>query len=894
MPRALDSNLDSFRQLADVGSSRIYLRERVDGKPGRLSVQRVSVGGRLAQWFRSRRAAGTRLLDASDSVATHNRFSEVIRDHYGPEVASALRASIAQRCAHSKPLTGSFVRQSFNLANERSSAIAKGNWRTYKKLCGESSPVKRDSDGKTVRVSLFKARGYRALGQALYARTSKEQLAQVDRFVESNLAHNPMYKDRTVLKLEVDSLLDQGFKALKERGGEGGVALGKEGERPVPANEVNTARLRFRSGLDAKDQSLRNEFFKIFYEAEGLRDASNELLAEAPKTPSEVEDWNARAGSLLEDVRVNALLLRSLETRFHDPGNQFTPELDTSSKELGKDLRDIRDRVFSARTYHAHFLDKHPLSAKSVRGVARTWIRSGESQLTVYKDELRARRAKNSQINNELFDKIDDAAERLRSLDSNLEDKFPADRKVFTSSEVRQIEQDTETSVLAVLTQVDKDLSEDESLSNTNSSDPSFSIPQSAQHSKVNLVNRRKRLLKEENFQGGRMVVRHNFQVGNSQAKIKDQTRLGRMVFQSTQTSARYADDNMLLAGPSDLDSSHLVNVATTELSDEATGETFFEGVRHGVITTEEKDPGIREQILDSKAKELLQASLINNKVALSAALTASRDGSHIELPIVSMSLLTPVKFPKIPERKMLADQLSAFRRLNAGPPVEVEVSNPGGSGTSKVMVKPRFIPFNFGVNSAAVQYQMGWSHVEGFNEKSMAVLVGDPRSRGPMGGLVGEALKKTEIPASRRQEISDLSSQIKEIWQSKSYRKNDGDAYKLQSRIALLSYKLGATSAWNCKSGKDRTSHMDAEVKALATRAHLRGDMPNPGDLGGGSKSMLREFAIRGSGHWIQRNSVGYAGYRTAKLPSNLKRVAGNDPILKELYQGAGSWTKA
>ena len=141
----------------------------------------------------------------------------------------------------------------------------------------------------------------------------------------------------------------------------------------------------------------------------------------------------------------------------------------------------------------------------------------------------------------------------------------------------------------------------------------------------------------------------------------------------------------------------------------------------------------------------------------------------------------------------------------------------------------------------------MGWSNVAGLNSRSMEALIGKPESEGPIGGIAGQALSNEDIPIEERQQIKELATQIKDIWQSESYKKNDGDIYKLQSRIALLSYKVGATAMWNCKSGKDRTSHMDAEVKALATRMHFRGDVPTPGDLGGGSRNMLREFALRG-----------------------------------------------
>ena len=44
-----------------------------------------------------------------------------------------------------------------------------------------------------------------------------------------------------------------------------------------------------------------------------------------------------------------------------------------------------------------------------------------------------------------------------------------------------------------------------------------------------------------------------------------------------------------------------------------------------------------------------------------------------------------------------------------------------------------------------------------------------------------------------------------------------------------LLAFKLGMSPMFNCKSGKDRTGHLDLETKFLAARIKSTGRVPTP-----------------------------------------------------------------
>jgi hypothetical protein len=77
---------------------------------------------------------------------------------------------------------------------------------------------------------------------------------------------------------------------------------------------------------------------------------------------------------------------------------------------------------------------------------------------------------------------------------------------------------------------------------------------------------------------------------------------------------------------------------------------------------------------------------------------------------------------------------------------------------------------------------------------------------------------------------IKELSAQIEAMWEDGSYREAGNEPYKLASRVALLSHLLGGGTAFNCKSGKDRTAQLDVEVKFLAFQIRTsNGKVPKP-----------------------------------------------------------------
>ena len=174
--------------------------------------------------------------------------------------------------------------------------------------------------------------------------------------------------------------------------------------------------------------------------------------------------------------------------------------------------------------------------------------------------------------------------------------------------------------------------------------------------------------------------------------------------------------------------------------------------------------------------------------------------------------------------------------------------------------VKANIIDFNLGVNKGATvmatnpvigEAVSGWDYVnENVNNDSMEKIqkiAGERlenmqtelntkialRTSNPPNKT--EALKKLETEIKTLSQdiatIKELSDQITAIWEDGSYSDAGNEPYKLASRVALLSHLLGGGTVFNCKSGKDRTAQLDAEVKFLAFQIRTsNGTVPKPG----------------------------------------------------------------
>lgn len=194
-----------------------------------------------------------------------------------------------------------------------------------------------------------------------------------------------------------------------------------------------------------------------------------------------------------------------------------------------------------------------------------------------------------------------------------------------------------------------------------------------------------------------------------------------------------------------------------------------------------------------------------------------------------------------------------------------------------------------------------GWSTVKSNNEQSLRNLLGtlDPAeandpyfSQGQLALALQAkeaALAKSNDRALDQQLMRDIAImkslrlQLIEMWNSESFRTNDKDAYKFVTRLNLLSSMMSAGTAFNCKSGKDRTAQLDIETKQLAFQI-VTTDYPDddqaeaptparyrtPGEL-----SQLATFVFYDeSRRSLQKLNTGVGG---SKLPDNFHSLHEN-----------------
>ena len=109
--------------------------------------------------------------------------------------------------------------------------------------------------------------------------------------------------------------------------------------------------------------------------------------------------------------------------------------------------------------------------------------------------------------------------------------------------------------------------------------------------------------------------------------------------------------------------------------------------------------------------------------------------------------------------------------------------------------------------------------------------------------GKVGATLKelyqdRKNAPISEKPKINvtikkiiNLTKQILDIWFTTNGQGISTNPAAIQTRIALLMPLLGYTTTFNCKSGKDRTGEMAAEINDLALSIEANGDgsIPDP-----------------------------------------------------------------
>ena len=372
--------------------------------------------------------------------------------------------------------------------------------------------------------------------------------------------------------------------------------------------------------------------------------------------------------------------------------------------------------------------------------------------------------------------------------------------------------------------------------------------------------------------------------------------------------------------GVSSVDKLNLLHATNLWRSDFSIGgKKAFVGIRHAI-----HDPvGVKDEKLKKggaqiKAEESVIAALAASpKLFQQALAAASGEGDAPTLVTTSTSLVT-TGFGSGKERKMQKIQNEAFAALaNAKQPITLMVPGPDGR-PKKITFRLKQARFNIPVNWGGVGPMSlitgGRRNQRRMNRQAMKELVGERNKGGQLGGFVKEFLDaksaeaqtlRKDIDAAKRsgRSTTELDHRLKEIMQEQSVVQNlawqvrhiysrgshfhqHHDAYKLASRVALLTHKMGAVPLYNCKSGKDRTGMLDAEIKFLAARIERDGKVPEPGRIQSEEdRRLFREILLNSGNLEVQEYNVGVRGYKTERVSSIDERVA--DARVREEIRG-------
>ena len=329
-------------------------------------------------------------------------------------------------------------------------------------------------------------------------------------------------------------------------------------------------------------------------------------------------------------------------------------------------------------------------------------------------------------------------------------------------------------------------------------------------------------------------------------------------------------------------DTDHAVNLAVSSLSvpDEATGQPklAFQGVRHGVhCAWEISDASERAEANVKRAEEAVIAAFLADPANMQKV-----QNGEISLNMVSVSLLTPdiarhIKGGSSDERQMLREQTAAWNAVSKN---GVTFTHNGQA----IHIKPTVFTLNFGVNAGAVKFGSiapnlagGWGMSDDMNYKAVYKQ---------MKPLVQEFINDASIPEDKRKTVMKLFNQCVGVMSRYGERSDSHDAYKVASRLAVMSHLMGWTPCWNCKSGKDRTGEMDVECKFLATLIARGEDIPEPGaKLTKEQTDLFRAIAFEGGNFEMQAYNTGLSGFKTGGVDSIPERLGGKE--YREFHKG-------
>ncbi len=363
--------------------------------------------------------------------------------------------------------------------------------------------------------------------------------------------------------------------------------------------------------------------------------------------------------------------------------------------------------------------------------------------------------------------------------------------------------------------------------------------------------------------------------------------------------------------------SKHAVNLWKSDLYTEGKdGQTKLLGsvFRHGVLAAyHDRNDLSRKEKNMNRAKEVVTAMV---HTSLKDKIAGLKEGDTLEVPIIATNLQSAsdtVAFvkhflkPGLNEKAHIQEHMKAWEDLKQAGPFELNIDG------KTIKIQPQPITFNFGVNVLSVgkasKLLSTWRSVKAANQKGMEALLGKDYLEGNKeaidainpslllpekdehGNDNGENIRKNKA-------IRALAQDIHAIYSSKAYQTQGVDPYKLVARINALAILSGRQASINCKSGKDRTSVCDAEIKHLLSHIELsQGEEPilpsYEKPLEGPERKNYQNFIFAKGNFAIQEKNTGIAGYKCGGVPALFQKVAKGSSYLQDLFVGGSKCVK-
>lgn len=298
--------------------------------------------------------------------------------------------------------------------------------------------------------------------------------------------------------------------------------------------------------------------------------------------------------------------------------------------------------------------------------------------------------------------------------------------------------------------------------------------------------------------------------------------------------------------GSNERNTDQAMNMWKTEVKSKS-GDVLFSGLRHG--NTRGKA---------SSSKEIILAAAVQQYGI--EKLQKSSENYVWEVRLGNIQLMSPGLIKGLADGNMPFKQMQTFRDIASKGPFKVNIKGEDGKPKKITLKLIKPILVNFGTN--AQHYAMGGalvkssykqnrqSFVDLFGEDTMDKLekkkstnsLNDKSFQGEVGEYltklnetykkISNAKNEQEIKKLdlKKKKIINLSKQILDIWVTTNGRGKKTDPAAIQTRLAALMYLIDYPVSFNCKSGKDRTGEVAAEINDLMLTMEANdGDVPTP-----------------------------------------------------------------